>query len=146
MVADGTNFNPVAVSGDVTIASNGAVTIFNGAVETAMLNANVIIRQSAETSLDTSNDTLLLHDASASGLKNYYTCNVIIRSWWYIDVVADTSPQLGGDLDVNGNAIVSVSNGNIALTPNGTGVVRIDGSNGIDMQLYLLRTQELNLM
>ena len=27
MVADGTNFNPVAVSGDVTIASNGAVTI-----------------------------------------------------------------------------------------------------------------------
>ena len=30
--------------------------------------------------------------------------------------------------------IVSVSNGNITLTPNGTGVVRIDGSNGIDMQ------------
>ena len=29
MVADGTNFNPVAVSGDVTIASDGAVTIAN---------------------------------------------------------------------------------------------------------------------
>ena len=50
------------------------------------------------------------------------------------DVVSDTTPQLGGDLDVNGNALVSTSNGNIALTPNGTGVVRIDGSNGIDMQ------------
>ena len=37
MVADGTNFNPVAVSGDVTIASNGAVTIANQAVENAML-------------------------------------------------------------------------------------------------------------
>jgi len=37
MVADGTNFNPVAVSGDVTIAANGAVTIANGAVENAML-------------------------------------------------------------------------------------------------------------
>ena len=42
MVADGTNFNPVAVSGDVTIASNGAVTIANGAVETAMVNANAV--------------------------------------------------------------------------------------------------------
>ena len=50
------------------------------------------------------------------------------------DVVDDTSPQLGGDLDVNGNGLVSTSNGNIALTPNGTGVVRIDGSNGIDIQ------------
>ena len=134
MVADGTNFNPVAVSGDVTIASNGAVTIANSAVETAMLNANVISGQSAETSLDTSNDTLLLHDASASGLKKITLATLSSGLGGITDVVADTSPQLGGDLDVNGNAIVSVSNGNIALTPNGTGVVRIDGSNGIDMQ------------
>jgi hypothetical protein len=134
MIADGTNFNPVAVSGDVTIASNGAVTIANSAVETAMLNANVISGQSAETSLDTSNDTLLLHDASASGLKKITLATLSSGLGGITDVVADTSPQLGGDLDVNGNAIVSVSNGNIALTPNGTGVVRIDGSNGIDMQ------------
>jgi len=43
------------------------------------------------------------------------------------NVVEDTTPQMGGDLDVNGNAIVSVSNGNIAITPNGTGSVIIDG-------------------
>ena len=43
------------------------------------------------------------------------------------DVVQDTTPQLGGDLDVNGNAIVSTSNGNIAITPNGSGSVIIDG-------------------
>ena len=43
------------------------------------------------------------------------------------DVVQDTTPQLGGDLDVNGNAIVSASNGNIAITPNGSGSVIIDG-------------------
>ena len=43
------------------------------------------------------------------------------------DVVDDTSPQLGGDLDVNENAIVSASNGNIAITPNGSGKVIIDG-------------------
>jgi hypothetical protein len=40
------------------------------------------------------------------------------------DISADTSPQLGGNLDVNGNSIVSVSNGNIAITPNGTGQVQ----------------------
>ena len=37
------------------------------------------------------------------------------------NVVEDTTPQLGGNLDVNGNAIVSVSDGNISITPNGTG-------------------------
>ena len=42
-----------------------------------------------------------------------------------LNVVDDLTPQLGGPLDVNGQAIVSVSNGNIALTPNGTGEVDI---------------------
>ena len=55
----------MAVSGDVTIASDGAVTIALGAVETAMVNANVITGQTAETSIDNSNDTLLMHDNSA---------------------------------------------------------------------------------
>ena len=44
-------------------------------------------------------------------------------------VVEDTTPQLGGNLDVNGNSIVSVSNGDIAITPNGTGKVILDGLN-----------------
>ena len=39
------------------------------------------------------------------------------------DVVDDTSPQLGGDLDVNGNDIVSTSNADIDIVPNGTGDV-----------------------
>lgn len=43
------------------------------------------------------------------------------------DVVSDTTPQLGGDLDVNGQSIVSVSNGNIPIAPNGTGAVVLDG-------------------
>jgi len=43
------------------------------------------------------------------------------------DMVDDTTPQLGGNLDVNGNSIVSVSDGDIAITPNGTGDVIIDG-------------------
>jgi hypothetical protein len=37
LIADGTNFNPVAMSGDATMASNGALTIANDAVEQAMI-------------------------------------------------------------------------------------------------------------
>jgi len=39
------------------------------------------------------------------------------------DLVDDTTPQLGGNLDVNGNKIVSTSNGDIDIEPNGTGNV-----------------------
>ena len=42
-------------------------------------------------------------------------------------VADDDSPQLGANLDVNGFSIVSVSNGNIAVTPNGTGSLILDG-------------------
>ena len=41
------------------------------------------------------------------------------------DVVDDTSPQLGGDLDVNGFDIVSTSDANIDIVPNGTGDVTL---------------------
>tara|TARA_B100001094_G_scaffold332921_1_gene407331 strand:+ start:3744 stop:8486 length:4743 start_codon:yes stop_codon:yes gene_type:complete len=39
------------------------------------------------------------------------------------NVSEDTTPQLGGALDVNGAKIVSVSNGNIDIEPHGTGDV-----------------------
>jgi len=42
------------------------------------------------------------------------------------DVVQDTTPQLGGNLDVNGQQIVSVSNGNIVIAPNGTGMTMLN--------------------
>lgn len=37
------------------------------------------------------------------------------------DIVQDTSPQLGGNLDCNGRSIVSTSNQNISIVPDGTG-------------------------
>jgi len=43
------------------------------------------------------------------------------------NVVEDLSPQLGGNLDVNGNSIVSVSAGNISITPDTTGKIILDG-------------------
>ena len=44
------------------------------------------------------------------------------------NVVEDTTPQLGGDLDVNGKDLVTTSNGDIDLNPNGTGVVVFRGN------------------
>mgnify|MGYP006254448733 FL=1 len=57
-----------------------------------------------------------------------------------LNIVKDLTPQLGGDLDVNGNIIKNdvpggllrletVANGDIQITPNGSGKVVIDGLN-----------------
>jgi hypothetical protein len=44
------------------------------------------------------------------------------------NIVDDATPQLGGNLDVNGNDLISVSNGAINLAPDGTGKVTIKGN------------------
>lgn len=67
MVADGTNFNPVAVSGDVTIASNGAVTIANDAVEEAMIADDAVGSDQMKTL-----STLLIKNSSGTTLKTVH--------------------------------------------------------------------------
>ena len=74
------------------------------------------------------NDELLVSDADASTLKRVTVDNLISSAGGLTSVAADSSPQLGADLDVNGNDIVSVSNGNINLLPNGSGKVILDGN------------------
>ena len=56
-----------------------------------------------------------------------YSANTVnfLDSTVVADLVGDTSPQLGGNLDVNGNDIVSTSNANIDIVPNGTGDVTL---------------------
>ena len=44
------------------------------------------------------------------------------------DIVNDTSPQLGGNLDLNGNDLVTTSNATLDLAPNGTGTVVVRGN------------------
>jgi len=80
-----------------------------------------------------SGDTLTFKVTGATGFAltegSTYICyhngTDIINTGLLSSVVADTSPQLGGNLDVNSNSIVSTSNGNIPLAPNGTGEVLI---------------------
>ena len=119
MVADGTNFNPVAVSGDVTIASNGAVTIANDAVEKAMVNSNVISGQTAESSMDTSNDFVLVYDDSASALRKVTVGNLVSGAGGGLsNIVEDTSPQLGANLDTNSHNIL-IDNAHFIADENG---------------------------
>jgi hypothetical protein len=101
LVADGTNFNPVAVT------------------------------DLSEISTVANDDVFLAVDTSGGGLKKIARSAVVsglASSAAISNVVEDSTPQLGGDLDVNGNDLVSTSNGNISLLPNGSGKVIIDGN------------------
>ena len=53
------------------------------------------------------------------------TVTIAAGSSGITDVVQDTTPQLGGNLDVNGNSIVSTSNSVITIAPNGTGDIQM---------------------
>ncbi len=44
------------------------------------------------------------------------------------EVVDDASPQLGGNLDVNGYEILSTGNGDITINPAGTGDIVLDAN------------------
>jgi hypothetical protein len=72
-----------------------------------------------EVTVDTDKDTLVVHDGSTAG-------GFPLAKATDTELVNDTTPQLGGDLDVNGNAFVSTSNGDINFTPNGTGKIKFN--------------------
>ena len=42
------------------------------------------------------------------------------------NLLSDETPQLGGNLDVNGNTITSTSNGDVVIEPDGTGTIRVN--------------------
>ena len=101
LVADGTNFNPVAV-GDLSEISSAA-----------------------------DDDVLLAVDTSGGGLKKVTRSAIIAgtgSSGDLANVVEDTSPQLGGNLDMNGQDLVTTSNATLDLAPNGTGTVVVRGN------------------
>ena len=72
-------------------------------------------------------DVLLLADVDAGELKKVTVDNIFSSVGGLASVAGDSTPQLGGDLDLNGNSIVTTSNADINLTPNGTGDVVLAG-------------------
>ena len=131
----------VTIAGDLTVSGDditmGTNTAGNLLIADGTNFNSIAVGSLSEISTVANDDVFLAVDTSGGGLKRIARSAVVsglATSSAISNVVEDSTPQLGGDLDVNGNGLVSTSNGNIALTPNGSGVVRIDGSNGIDMQ------------
>jgi hypothetical protein len=121
-----TTFAATYDAGFVDVYLNG-VKLIDGTDFTATDGANVVLASGAAL-----NDTV--------DIVGYGTFNIAIP-----DISGDATPQLGGNLDVNGNSIVSTSNGDINITPNGTGNVSLgnftfdaDQSVGAGQDNYLL--------
>ena len=104
------------------IILNGAITL--GALAQIPIGSLSNVNSTANT--PSTNGDLLTWDSSNS----YWTSAAPAFS----SVVQDTTPELGGDLDVNGYEIVSTAtqtgpNGtNIVLTPSGSGLVTVKGN------------------
>jgi len=84
----------------------------------------------SEISSVASDDVLLAIDTSGGGLKKIQRSTLVAGlapTNAIMAVVEDTSPELGGNLDVLTRDIVSSSNRNIDILPNGTGKVNLDG-------------------
>ena len=84
----------------------------------------------SEISSVAADDVLLAIDTSGGGLKKIQRSTLVAGlapTNAITAVVEDTSPELGGDLDVLTRDIVSSSNRNIDILPNGTGKVNLDG-------------------
>ena len=101
-----------ASNGDIDIEPNGTGNVLLGNFEFDVDQTVGAGQDDYVLTYDNATGHISLEAAAAGGIS---------------DVVSDTTPQLGGNLDVNGNDIVSVSNGNINITPDGTGAVVIDG-------------------
>tara|TARA_B100001059_G_scaffold32452_1_gene26135 strand:- start:3350 stop:6193 length:2844 start_codon:yes stop_codon:yes gene_type:complete len=134
-----TTTSNVTIGGDLTISGDDLTMATNTAGHLLIADGSnynpTAVTDLSEISSVASGDVLLAVDASGGGLKKITRSTLVsglATSSAIANVSEDSTPQLGGDLDVNGNGLVSTSNGNIALTPNGTGVVRIDGN--VDIQ------------
>ena len=84
----------------------------------------------SEISTVANDDVFLAVDTSGGGLKKIQRSVIVsgLAAGTMTDVVDDTSPQLGGDLDMNSRDIVTTSNATIDLAPDGTGTVVVRGN------------------
>ena len=141
---DAINFNGTAISAtaaelnimDGVTSTAAELNILDGVTATAAeLNildvSNTTIGDLSEISTVANDDVFLAVDTSGGGLKKITRSNIVsglATSSALSNVVEDTSPQLGGNLDLNGSDIVTTSNATLDLAPNGTGTVVVRGN------------------
>ena len=135
------DLNTLATSGNVTAISNvsGSIASVNE-VATNLGSVNDFASRYRVASSDPSSsldEGDLAYNTTANVLKYYNgSAWITIVAGSLTDLIQDGTPQLGGDLDVQTNSIVTTSNRNVLLAPNGTGVVEIKGNtNGGTIQL-----------
>jgi len=118
VVSGGSNEIVARIKNNGIFLNTGNTLRFEGATADAHETTLTVTDPTADRTITLPNasGTVLLADGDGSNLTGISS-----------DLSNDSTPQLGGDLDVNGNAIVSASNGNISITPNGSGSVIIDG-------------------
>ena len=110
------------------VNSAGNALEFAAAAGSQNVFSTIAVAGQSDVVADASTDTLTI--AAGTGMTITTTAGtdtVTFATSAITSVAADTSPQLGGNLDVNGNSIVSASNGNISITPNGSGKIVLDG-------------------
>ena len=73
------------------------------------------------------------------------TITIATTSGTMDNVVDDTSPQLGGPLDTNQQAIVSASDNNIDITPNGSGEINLNKTVNVEGDFTLRDDDEIQL-
>jgi len=92
--------------------------------------------KSSDPTVDNDGDALTAGDLyfnTTSDQLKYYTGSAWVAiAPGIANVSEDTTPQLGGDLDVQTNSIVSTSNRDINISPNGTGTVVINTDLDVD--------------
>jgi len=82
LIGDGTNFNPVTISGDISIAANGTAAIGSGVIVNADINSSAAIAMSktaftAGTGVSLSTNTLSV-DASQTGITSVTNTSLVI--------------------------------------------------------------------
>ena len=114
----------------LNFVGDGVTASGTGATKTITVSASAITVQDEGSALSTAAQVLNFvgSGVTASGTGTTKTITISGGGGSGGDVVDDTTPQLGGDLDVNGNNIISsVSNQNINIVPNGTGKLVVVG-------------------
>ena len=120
LVGDGTDIASVAVSGDVTLAANGAVTIANDAVQKAMVNDDVITGQTELTGNAAADDYMLIYDTSAGAMKKIAASSVGANQLSELDDVNTATVTAGNFLVADGTDFESVAmSGDITMTAAG---------------------------